>query len=291
MAESTDLSDQPDAPPADESAPPPTPEPETASAPRWPSWAWPGLAAAAILGLLISNLFLVLQVSETNDEVAELRGSLGAIDQRLAIVADEAGATAAGIGAVLGVLGDLDARLGAIETPEPASPDDSPIIGGLPPLADDPENDPAIGMVLTTLSGTEYYLGQEIGFDLQDGRARAVLVWAHWCPFCQEEIPVVSDWIRQNAAGLDNFEIISITTAIDEDRPNPLIPYLDAGQFPFPVLIDDTGDMATRLGVDALPFWIFIGPDGAVLGRLSGQIGISQLAELFGQMDDLAAAG
>jgi thioredoxin-related protein len=85
------------------------------------------------------------------------------------------------------------------------------------------------------------------------------------------------------------MEIVSITTAMNPDGDNPLEPYLDEGQFPFPVLYDESGVLAHQLGVNALPFWVFTGPDGVVLGRMSGYLQPEVLATFFEQLEAVGA--
>ena len=52
-----------------------------------------------------------------------------------------------------------------------------------------------------------------------DGRPKIVLFLAHWCPFCQAEVPVVQDWL--DAGNLpDDVDIYSVATQTDRLRPN-----------------------------------------------------------------------
>jgi thiol-disulfide isomerase/thioredoxin len=271
----------------------------------WPSWAWPALATAAIVGLLISNVFLLLQINDTSDDVTSIGESLDRIDNRIDGVANDSARAAADAAsaaedadAAVGALGQIDSRLDAVEArpvvgaPGTGVESTAPPIdsggAGLPVFAGDPTTDPAVGLVIADLAGFEYYDGQEAVFDLTDGRSRAIVVWAHWCPFCQDELPGLSEWVEANAADFPGFELISITTAIDETAPNPLIPYLDDNQFPFPVLVDDDSSLSAQMSVSACPFWLFTGPDGAVVGRLQGLTGMDTLANIFGQLDDIA---
>ncbi|MDH3540265.1 MAG: TlpA family protein disulfide reductase, partial [Acidimicrobiia bacterium] len=106
----------------------------------------------------------------------------------------------------------------------------------------------------------------------------------------QEELPVVADWLTENAAEFENFELVSVTTAMDETASNPLVPYLDDNQFPFPVLFDEDGSVARKLGVNAFPFWVFVAPDGTVVGRAAGSIGSENLATVFGQLNEMGAS-
>lgn len=173
----------------------------------------------------------------------------------------------------------------ASEAPEQLSqaPETALTAGALPPLPQD-GSDPAVtqGLVLGPVSGTEWYGQTQLSIAPDDGVARAWLVWAHWCPYCQEELPVVSAWHDENAAGLPHFEVVSITTAMSPEADNPLEPYLESSAFPFPVLMDPSGALSSQLGVTAFPFWVFTGPDGRVLGRTAGLLPDSEMERIFG---------
>jgi len=126
-------------------------------------------------------------------------------------------------------------------------------------------------------------------FDPADGIARAWLVWAHWCPYCQQELPIVADWHANHADEYPHLELVSITTAMDQTAPNPLVPYLETNQFTFPVLMDESGILTRQPGVNAFPFWVFTGPDGTVLGRTAGLLAEEQLLPIFDQLEQLGA--
>ena len=86
-----------------------------------------------------------------------------------------------------------------------------------------------------------------------------------------------------------NVELVSVTTSIDPSRPNPLEPYLDELQLPFPAIVDADLSLAGQLGASAFPFWVFTGPDGTTLLRIAGYLEVEQVAEIFSQLDGLTA--
>ncbi len=268
--------------------------------------AW--IAVVVAIGIVIAQAFLVFTLLDTNRELTSLRAEFGAVGDRLSVVER-------GVGDVQGALGDVEAGVGSVgdridalealsglqpvssgpgasvesevaASPAPALEVDGP---ALPRFDGNVGADPAIGTVISELGGLEYYGGQDVLYDLADGKARAILVWAHWCPYCQEELPEVDAWHEANADAFENMDLISITTAIDPSAGNPLFPYLDESGFTFPVLVDSSGALAAQLGVNAFPFWVFTGPDGAVVGRVAGLLGPGQFVDLFTQLDALAA--
>lgn len=150
--------------------------------------------------------------------------------------------------------------------------------------------DPAVGMNLGEVTGLEYYTQEQRTYRPDEGLARAYMVWAHWCPYCQQELPMVSTWERSNGADFPHVEIVSITTAMDPEASNPLLPYLESNRFAFPVLMDESGALASQFGVSAFPFWVLVAPDGTVLARTAGILGEEQMSRVFQRLEDLAQA-
>lgn len=162
--------------------------------------------------------------------------------------------------------------------------------GSLPPFTD-PRSDLAVlnEYVLGDLSAVEYYTDAEATISPSDGTARVWLVWAHWCPYCQQELPELAAWWPTNAGRFPNTELVTVTTSMDETRGNPLTPYLDSSQFPFPVLVDPDLRLATQFGTSAFPFWIVTDGNGQVVLRVAGAIGIEAVESIFTQVNELAA--
>ena len=93
----------------------------------------------------------------------------------------------------------------------------------LPPF--DPElttsaDDPGIGMPAPELSGLTY-TGEPTEI-LFDGRPKLIVFMAHWCPFCQAELPEIVDWLE--ADGLrDDVDLYAVATAFDRARGQPAL--------------------------------------------------------------------
>lgn len=106
---------------------------------------------------------------------------------------------------------------------------------------------------------------------------------AHWCPHCNDELPVIVDWMK--GGGADGVEVVIVLTAIDQDRPNyPPAEWLDGFNFTGPVLIDDAdSSAATAYGLTGFPMLVAISADGLMVDRVSGE----QPTEV---LDALAAA-
>lgn len=223
-----------------------------------------GVAAILAVVALGANFLLFQQVQQVTEDVDILT-------DQVVRLAQSAAAT--------------EGRLQSLESsPAPgASPADT--AGGFLPRYQSGAPDGAAGMSLGPVTGTWYSDGEEHTIDPADGTARAWIIWAHWCPYCQQELPEVKAWYEQNASSMANMEIVSITTSIDESRGNPLVPYLQQLELPFPVFVDTSGQLAAQFGVSAFPFWVFTGPNGVVLGRTAGLIGPDRMADIFAQLE------
>jgi thiol-disulfide isomerase/thioredoxin len=147
----------------------------------------------------------------------------------------------------------------------------APVISGtpLPPLTS-PTDDAAIGSVIPTVTAP----GGSIELD---GTPKMLLFLAHWCPHCQAEVPLVQSWV--DGGGLPaSVELISVSTAIDPDRPNyPPDAWLEREGWTAPVIVDATGSVAEAYGLSAFPFWVFVDADGRVAGRITGELTTEQL--------------
>ena len=112
---------------------------------------------------------------------------------------------------------------------------------------------------------------------------------AHWCPYCQAELPELDVWWQENADRFPNVELVTISTAIDDSQSNPLIPYLDAEDFPFPVVVDETGQVSQLFGTSAFPFWVVTDGEGKVVLRVAGALGTENVDQIFAQLETMTA--
>ncbi len=239
--------------------------------------------AVGIVAVLTMQAFTLLSAGNTDDQVAaleeqvddmafdvsEVRRSVVEVDRKVDELAAEAPIAAAASGASAAV---------APTTPE----------GWLPPF-EQGQPDAALGIALGDVTGSEYYTDADVTIDPTDGTTRAWLVWAHWCPYCQRELPPLAEWYETNAERYPSVELVSVTTSIDPNRGNPLEPYLDELQLPFPTIVDPDLALTEQFGASAFPFWVFTGPDGTTLLRIAGFLEIEQVEEIFNQLDTLPA--
>jgi thiol-disulfide isomerase/thioredoxin len=135
--------------------------------------------------------------------------------------------------------------------------------------------DPAVGQAVPTISGLGLD-GTPMTIGPDDG-ALAIVVVAHWCPHCQAEIPVLSDWMAANELP-DGIRVVTVSTGIDPARPNyPPSAWLEREGWTQPTLNDDASNSAlAALGMASFPAFVFVNEDGTVAQRATGEIPIDQ---------------
>ncbi len=266
-----------------------------------PTYVW----VVVLMGvLLLAVQALVLFVLlDTRSDVASLREDTSELGLQLALAGvtdapvtpSTTASTDAGEGAAPGTTATpattstAEAATPPETRPATPAPEFTNDVAGLPVFDGNLVADPAIGTQLGTLGAVEWNAGQEVTFDLADGKARALVVFAHWCPVCQEELPQLAAWHEANAAELTDMELVTIASATDQDDEGTVQQYLSDNDFPFPVLLDSDNELAARLGVNAFPFWVFVDPGGRVIGRIDGFLPADQFETLFADLDEVGA--
>jgi cytochrome c biogenesis protein CcmG, thiol:disulfide interchange protein DsbE len=148
----------------------------------------------------------------------------------------------------------------------------------------DPAGDPAVGETVPTLTGIDID-GNPITI-APDGRAKMIVVLAHWCPHCQAEVPVIVDWVADGGLP-DDVDLVGIATANSPERPNyPARPWLDDEGWDAPTLLDDSQQTAgLTMGTSAYPFMVVTNADGEVVARTSGELTPDQLSDLVAEAE------
>ncbi len=239
---------------------------------------------ALVVALVASQVYLVASLTATRNELAEISTELGAVASQVSGVD----------GIVFGIndkVDEVNARIDALEAGSTAS--SAPLApnaqaGSLPTFVQG-QPDPAVGLVLGAVEGPDAYSGEIVTIEPSDGTKRLWMIWAHWCPYCQEELPTLTAMYDDLVADFPTVELTTITTSIDPSRGNPLDAYLDAGQFPFGVVVDDDLTLAGQLGVSAFPFWVVTDGDGTVLLRLTGYLDADRVLGLMTSLSEYEA--
>ncbi len=131
-----------------------------------------------------------------------------------------------------------------------------------------------------------------VSYTLLDGRStelaalrgHVVLVnfWATDCAPCVEEMPAMAaNWRRFSPQG---FETLAV--AMQTDPPALVSNFAQARALPFGVVIDNTGEVARRLGnVQFTPTSLLINKRGEIVKRWVGKTDFEALAPLIAELD------
>jgi peroxiredoxin len=126
------------------------------------------------------------------------------------------------------------------------------------------------------VSGTTF-AGQP--FDLADLKGKVVLVdfWATWCGPCLREVPnMKKNFAKYHKKG---FEVVGIS--IDGDR-SQLDKFMAENEIPWIILHEKDkpqNPVATRYGVNSIPFMVLIGKDGKVISTEARGAVLDELLE------------
>ena len=241
-----------------------------------------GLLELLVIGVLLTTQLLLLNsVNDTKTKIASLQDRLGGVSDSVETLTEDVADVASAVDDVATT--PLVAPTGSSSVESPAST----LPAGFLPRYDRSAPDGALGMTLGHIGGINGYTEQLTNVDPADGTRRIWMVWAHWCPFCQQELPLLSDWYPTIDDQFDT-ELVTVTTNIDPARGNPLADYLADQQFPFSVVVDPESELAIKMGVSAFPFWVITDGNGEVLLRTTGLLSIDQVASLFDQVENFA---
>ena len=145
------------------------------------------------------------------------------------------------------------------------------VSGDALPALTDPSTDGVIGQPIPSLTGIDLS-GEPISIGPSDG-PMAIVLLAHWCGFCQAEVPILVDYLASTGMP-DGVDLVTISTSIDPARPNyPPSTWLEREGWSSPTMVDDATSGALRaLGMSSFPGFVFVDADGRVVQRTTGQL-------------------
>ncbi len=115
-----------------------------------------------------------------------------------------------------------------------------------------------------------------------DGKAKLVVFLAHWCPHCQNELPKLVAYLKENSLP-DNVEVIGVATGTDTGKANfgPEA-WFKKENVNFTTMADDKNfSVGEAFGLLGFPYFVAIDKDGNVVGRDSGEITCASMDPLI----------
>lgn len=150
----------------------------------------------------------------------------------------------------------------------------------LPPyIPDSGTNDQGLGLIAPEVTGADF-AGNPVSIT-HDGQPKMIVFLAHWCQFCQAEVPIVQNWLASNALP-PGVELVSVATSNDPLRGNyPPSDWLAREGWTPSIIVDDSlSSVSNTFGLSAFPYWVFVDGDGTVLGRRTGGIDPAELDQI-----------
>lgn len=160
----------------------------------------------------------------------------------------------------------------------------APVVTGDPlPEFDTIANDTAVGMTIPEVTGADF-AGTPVSITL-NGKPKMLLFVAHWCGVCQQEVPLIADWLP-GATLLQDLEIISVSTGVNPNQNNyPASVWMAREGWTVPVILDDAGySVADAFGLSAYPYFVFVDADGKVLVRLTGGLATATIESILNEL-------
>ena len=188
-----------------------------------------------------------------------------------------------GLGALVGVALIVAVAISAAspQATDTSSEFGSPTVEGeILPLFDPAADDPTVGQPAPVVTSTDMD-GETVRVVGPSDSAKILIFLAHWCPHCQNEVKMLTNWAKSNELP-EGVEIYGVLSLSNRARTNwPPTEWLAREGWPWPVLMDDeAGTVATHFGLAGTPFWVVLNPDNTVAGRASGELPV----EIFEQV-------
>jgi peroxiredoxin len=100
-------------------------------------------------------------------------------------------------------------------------------------------------------------------YKLSELRGQALLVnlWATWCPPCRAEMPALEKMYEEYKD--QGFVVLAVNMTYQDD-PFAVVPFTQEYGLTFPILLEETGDVAAAYQLRSLPSSFFIGRDGII---------------------------
>ena len=189
-------------------------------------------------------------------------------------------------GAVILILG-LAIAIGVTLSSEPVAaglPEGETTVTGdlLPEFAGENDDNVAAGLPAPIFSAPNEF--SEIVSLEKNGNAKALLFLAHWCGYCQKEVPVVQGFI--DSAGVPpGVDVIAIATSIDRGRENyPPQKWLADEGWSETQIYDLDREIGNAYGLSAFPYWVFLDKDLNVVARRTGNLPADMVGALLIQL-------
>jgi thiol-disulfide isomerase/thioredoxin len=135
--------------------------------------------------------------------------------------------------------------------------------------------DPAIGQTIANFEAQTIDGGTFNSFE--QGTPRIYSMLAHWCSFCNAELPEIVSWMAETDLG--DVEFVAGAVAVRSTEANyPPSDWLNDAGFNGTVIVDnEAAKLMSIMGTSSFPFLVAVDASGTVVERFSGQSTRAQL--------------
>lgn len=165
------------------------------------------------------------------------------------------------------------------------------IVGDALPIYgdEDPGSDPAVGTPAPVIIGYDID-DNPITVDASVDGPTMLMFMAHWCPHCNNELPVIKQ--MSDDGQLDDINTVAVMTASDPSAANwPPATWLKDNEWPFPAVfegvvvseVDGEEQLSyaamSAFGGSGFPYTVLINGDGDVVARWSGALEAEEITK------------
>lgn len=128
--------------------------------------------------------------------------------------------------------------------------------------------------------------GQKETLSSYQGKKVVLNFWASGCPPCKAELPHMVDFQKNNAQAL-NTDIVAVNLTQQETvNIAGIKDFVKEYGLNFPVLLDETGEIASQYGIVTIPTTFILDEEGAVEHQITGPVTDDLLIKLLTEMDE-----
>jgi thiol-disulfide isomerase/thioredoxin len=122
--------------------------------------------------------------------------------------------------------------------------------------------------------------GKTIELKKNNGKPTLINFWASWCPPCKVEMPHIQKAYEKYGDQV-NFLMVNVTAM---DEVTKVKKFLKDGNYSFPVLLDQTGEVSETYQAFGLPTTYIIDQNAVIVDHIVGPMSEDQLTEIMEQI-------